>query len=342
MMERDLSPLDFTSIKATWIRFSSDSLTDYEWKEYCPAVFRKLQELQNIDYEDYMLSVCDLETLTEVSSPGKAIGMLYLTKDEQFVIKTIRKSEVKVLLEILPNYYRHMRKYGASLLTKFYGLHVMRRVGGAKVYFVVSGNILHSDAYIHLCYDLKGSPQGRTINKAGVNERTTLKDVDFGFSFYLEPLIRNRLLAQIKYDCEFLEAQGLMDYSFLLGMHVEAPQRVFYNRKSLKNTNPELTLADICQQPFRPGFKFGVKMPARAVKTPNDEKGIIEEGFDVSLYFGIIDILQDYNVVKRIEHAYKSLHYDSKLISAVNPNLYSTRFQEFLQRVFVSEDADFC
>lgn len=44
MMEKDLSPLDFTSIKATWIRFpkkfSSDSLTDYEWKEYCPAVFR--------------------------------------------------------------------------------------------------------------------------------------------------------------------------------------------------------------------------------------------------------------------------------------------------------------
>lgn len=40
---------------------------------------------------------------------------------------------MKVLLEMLPNYYHHVRKYGASLLTKFYGLHVVRPVGGLKV-----------------------------------------------------------------------------------------------------------------------------------------------------------------------------------------------------------------
>lgn len=28
---------------------------------------------------------------------------------------------------------------------------------------------------------------------------------------------------QIKYDCEFLEAEGIMDYSFLLGIHIEGP-----------------------------------------------------------------------------------------------------------------------
>ncbi|WVZ23547.1 hypothetical protein V8G54_002091 [Vigna mungo] len=42
---------------------------------------------------------------------------------------------------------------------------------------------------------------------------------------------------------------------------------------------------------------------------------------EVILYFGIIDILQDYDISKKIEHAYKSLQVDSTSISAVDPKL---------------------
>lgn len=44
------------------------------------------------------------------------------------------------------------------------------------------------------------------------------------------------------------------------------------------------------------------------------------------LYFGIIDILQDYDISKKLEHAYKSLQVDPASISVVDPKLYSERF----------------
>lgn len=76
-------------------------------------------------------------------------------------------------------------------------------------------------------------------------------------------------------------------------------------------------------------------MPARAELIPGkQEKQMFHEVYDVVLYLGIIDILQDYNMSKKIEHAYKSIQFDSLSISAVDPNFYSRRFLEFIQKVF--------
>lgn len=61
------------------------------------------------------------------------------------------------------------------------------------------------------------------------------------------------------------------------------------------------------------------------------------ETYEVVLYFGIIDILQDYDISKKLEHAYKSLHADPTSISAVDPKLYSKRFRDFIGRIFVEE-----
>lgn len=76
-------------------------------------------------------------------------------------------------------------------------------------------------------------------------------------------------------------------------------------------------------------------MPARAEKiTGIQEVETLHETYDVVLYLGIIDILQEYNMGKKIEHAYKSLQFDSLSISAVDPTFYSKRFLEFIQKVF--------
>lgn len=61
------------------------------------------------------------------------------------------------------------------------------------------------------------------------------------------------------------------------------------------------------------------------------------ETCDVVLYFGIIDILQDYDISKKLEHAYKSLQVDPSSISAVDPKLYSKRFRDFVGRIFVGD-----
>lgn len=73
-------------------------------------------------------------------------------------------------------------------------------------------------------------------------------------------------------------------------------------------------------------------MPARA-----EQRGQGGGSFEAILYFGIIDILQDYDISKKLEHAYKSLQADSASISAVDPKLYSRRFRDFIRRIFVED-----
>eukprot|EP00479_Gromia_sphaerica_P006943 TRINITY_DN213_c0_g1_i1.p3 TRINITY_DN213_c0_g1~~TRINITY_DN213_c0_g1_i1.p3 ORF type:complete len:52 (-),score=11.39 TRINITY_DN213_c0_g1_i1:222-377(-) len=46
---------------------------------------------------------------------------------------------------------------------------------------------------------------------------------------------------------------------------------------------------------------------------------------------GIIDVLQKYNTKKQMEHALKSIQYDAKTISAVNPSEYGERLLDFLR-----------
>lgn len=49
-----------------------------------------------VDAADYMLSICGNDALRELSSPGKSGSFFYLTHDDRYMIKTVKKSEVKV------------------------------------------------------------------------------------------------------------------------------------------------------------------------------------------------------------------------------------------------------
>lgn len=47
-------------------------------------------------------------------------------------------------------------------------------------------------------------------------------------------------------------------------------------------------------------------------------------------YTGIIDILQQYNATKKLEHLFKSMRYDRHEISAVDAEEYASRFVQFV------------
>ncbi|KAJ7962505.1 Phosphatidylinositol-4-phosphate 5-kinase family protein [Quillaja saponaria] len=292
-LEKELSPNDFKESKTNWIKYSRGTVTEFELKFFCPAVFRNILEIQNVDYNEYMLSVSEEDLIRKVALPGKCGSVILPSMDDRFVVKVLRKSEVKVILDMLPNYYLHMKTYRASLLSKLYGLHLVRPAGGVKVYFAVLSNEMKSDLRMHSFYDLKGSPKGRNSSKVVVDEGAIQKDVDLDFCFYLDPLVRHRLIRQIKYDCEFLEAEGIMNYSFLLGIHIEAQNegefigrsptsakqstcgRSSISKRELSKCtsegfdNAEITLSHFYSEKnssvCSPGCKFGEKMPARAV-----------------------------------------------------------------------------
>ena len=58
--------------------------------------FRNLRQMFKLDAAEYMMSICGDDGLTEISSPGKSGSIFYLSHDDRFVIKTLKKSELQV------------------------------------------------------------------------------------------------------------------------------------------------------------------------------------------------------------------------------------------------------
>ncbi|KAJ6793046.1 phosphatidylinositol 4-phosphate 5-kinase 9-like [Iris pallida] len=395
IQRREVRSSDFGHRASFWMNFpkSGSQLTpshhseDFKWKDYCPMVFRNLRDMFKIDAADYMISICGNSALRELSSPGKSGSVFFLSQDDRFMIKTLRKSEVQVLLRMLPNYHHHVRSYENTLITKFFGLHRVKPLSGQKFRFVVMGNMFCTELRIHRRFDLKGSSLGRSADKVEIDENTILKDLDLNYCFYLEPSWRDELFKQIEIDSKFLESQRIMDYSLLLGVHYRAPQYLRPQASLQRSlTTDRLTILseedaqeeEMFNYPqglvlvprgskgngavvgphirgsslrasaagdeevdlLLPGtaklqIQLGVNMPARAEHIPEkDDTQVFHDVYDVVLYLGIIDILQEYNMTKKIEHAYKSLQFDSLSISAVDPEFYSDRFLSFIQTVF--------
>ncbi|VAI26207.1 unnamed protein product [Triticum turgidum subsp. durum] len=385
---RELSRADFDPRDKFWTRFPPagsrttppHSSDEFRWKDYCPMVFRHMRrKLFGVDPADYMLAICGDDALRELSSPGKSGSFFYLTHDERFMIKTVKKSEVKLLIRMLPSYHKHVKRYNNSLITRFYGVHSVKPYGGHKVRFIVMGNLFCSEHRIHRRYDLKGSSYGRKSDRfeEETGDATTLKDLDLNFAFRMQRSWYKELHEQLRRDCAFLESEGIMDYSLLVGVHfcddiVPASKMASSTfttftklsanmlsacQNSVSVSEPCLSAKDLDKMAdhlnFRkPLARLGAHMPARAERTsmsdidpfPSGDGGFSSgrsksggEAYDVILYFGIIDILRDYDISKRLEHAYKSLQTDPSSISAVDPRLYSQRFQDFMGRVFIKE-----
>lgn len=62
----------------------------------CLIAFRNLREMFKLDAAEYMMSICGDDGLRELSSPGKSGSIFYLSHDDKFVIKTLKRTELKV------------------------------------------------------------------------------------------------------------------------------------------------------------------------------------------------------------------------------------------------------
>ncbi|XP_073045367.1 phosphatidylinositol 4-phosphate 5-kinase 6-like isoform X1 [Primulina eburnea] len=360
----DLKAMAFDPKDKIWTRFPPEGSKhtpphqscEFKWKDYCPLVFRTLRKLFKVDPADYMISICGNDALRELSSPGKSGSFFYLTNDDRYMIKTMKKSEVKqVLKRMLPAYYKHVRAFENTLVTKFFGLHCVRMTGPAqkKVRFVIMGNLFCTEYVIHRRFDLKGSSHGRLTDKpeSDIDPTTTLKDLDLNFIFRLQKSWYQDFCRQVNRDCDFLELERIMDYSLLVGIHL---REISHSGEPL---NTEASVSDVpTSQQSRSdvdthnnhnrwtSINLGSNMPARAeltVRRNNPESQLVGEPtgeyYDVILVFGIIDILQDYDISKKLEHAYKSFQFDATSISAVEPRQYSKRFRDFIFKIFTED-----
>ncbi|XP_039976854.1 phosphatidylinositol 4-phosphate 5-kinase type-1 alpha-like [Xiphias gladius] len=342
--ERDVLLQDFEVVESIFFPNEGSNLTpahhygDFRFKTYAPIAFRYFREMFGIRPDDYMYSLCN-ESLIELSNSGASGSLFYVSSDDEYIIKTVQHKEAEFLQKLLPGYFMNLNQNKRTLLPKFYGLYCVQ-AGGKNIRIVVMNNLLPSAVRMHLKYDLKGSTYKR---RASAKEREkavpTYKDLDFmqdmPDGLLLEGDKYSAVYKTIQRDCLLLQSFKIMDYSLLVGIHnidqacreqaseeavaAAMDQRRPQGQKSLYSTAIEAIQAEAGSMgSLDTGDKTG-GIPARNSK-----------GERLLVYIGIIDIMQSYRLVKKLEHSWKALVHDGDTVSVHRPSFYAERFQKFM------------
>ncbi|KAK1806068.1 hypothetical protein P4O66_013116 [Electrophorus voltai] len=208
--ERDVLMQDFYVVESIFFPSEGSNLTpahhfpDFRFKTYAPVAFRYFRELFGIRPDDYLYSLCN-EPLIELSNPGASGSVFYVTKDDEFIIKTVMHKEAEFLQKLLPGYYMNLNQNPRTLLPKFFGLYCVQS-GGKNIRMVVMNNILPRVVRMHLKYDLKGSTYKRRASKKEREKaKPTFKDLDFmqdiPEGLMLDADTYNALVKTLQRDC---------------------------------------------------------------------------------------------------------------------------------------------
>jgi len=316
----------------------------FTFKDYFPMVFRDLRQRFGINSELYLRSVCGSEALRELSTPGKSGSLFFHSWDDRFILKTVPKAETSTLKKILPQYYFHMMQNKESLITRFFGLYriTTHKINARRrhIRIVVMNNFLPTRVAIHEKYDLKGSTLGRQASPTELlSPYVTLKDLDFVRSgpLLIDRTLRERLLNQLGYDLLFLSSINIMDYSFLVGLHI--PSRESRPNGQGWNATP-LSPSDEVRQDAELSFSSNrMERPSLSDRV-GGWIGKNMKGETVHIFFGIIDILDEYSLRKESEHFLKTrlLCAGSLSVSVCEPSMYAQRLKKFIKEAFLPKE----
>lgn len=234
-----------------------------------------------------------------------------------------------------------------TLLPKFFGLYLYSSLA-QKFRFVIMNNLLPTQLSLSETYDVKGSTYNRRAsNKELLKINPTLKDLDFmerhPNGIRLDAIYRDLLLSTLERDVRVLASFKIMDYSLLVGIHdITAHGKVDCPCTSLTLTKTKFTTIHRIQN-----ISYGLRgLPTKNVagSSVNYYGGLPahdERGHHLLVFVGIIDILQNYRLTKRLEHRFKSIVHDGSTISVNKPEFYRKRFLEFCQsRIFPAVDSN--
>lgn len=180
------------------------------------------------------------------------------------------------------------------------------------------GNIFPPHKDIHEIYDLKGSTFGRIVEKESQIDKTvTLKDLNWiqrKRHLILGPRKATSFMNQLKNDCKFLAKMNIMDYSLLIGIHDIKKGNFDKVRQNILTLLKEDRIEDN-KVHFEQNYFKNVPKERKFCIFYSDEGGYQSTFKDNSYgseiyYIGIIDIFTPYSLIKRVEHAFKSLQYD--------------------------------
>ena len=321
------------------ISIKSKSGDEVMFYDYAPHVFRWLRSVVKISSALYRNSF--EQTTKERVSEGKSGAFFYFTQDRKYVVKTLKREELKFLLSILPKYCEYVANHPQTLIARFFGCHAITMYG-KTVHFVVIQSVFDTTFQIHERFDLKGSWVGRLEGRKPTGTVAVCKycskeftvggshdqrcdarqgglrhvydqvgkDLNWNRQMCIPPTTAARLAKQLEQDTNFLARINSIDYSLLVGIHHRS-----FNVSHSSESMFDLSSYDM-DAPFHRATMGG--MGVEIVHGPG-------------IYFvGMIDILQQWNLRKRMEHFARVflMMQDRHGISVVPARQYAERFQQ--------------
>lgn len=263
---------------------------------------------------------------------GRSGSFFFFSHDRKFIIKTMSTTELQLMLRILPKYVAHIKQHKQTLLSKILGVFTVKTESFDEVHVMIMENTLRFKDPDNLKYifDLKGSTVDRAV-KGYTKPTTTLKDLNFlvaaekidNFTA-LGPELRRKLSAAVEHDVEFLRAQGLMDYSLLLGIEQEQQEELAHSQRSRRESARLVNLVSSGKAKAEAYANIDIA----EVFAENHRFKVDDKVF----HFSIIDYLQQWNLSKKGERFAKTLilNKDGDKLSAIEPDSYANRFRQFV------------
>jgi 1-phosphatidylinositol-4-phosphate 5-kinase len=213
---------------------------EYPFKAFAPEIFDQIRLNERIDNNRYLnvLSASANERLSE----GASGAFMFFCGGGEYIVKTIRAREAKVLHTSLPLYAKFLKKYPESMLCRILGSYSLEMFSQV-FYFVVMLNCFDPHAFVNDRFDIKGSWVGRSAEpskkgrkvvcrhcneyfvadkheqcRAVVGEHeanVVLKDNDLRTKISLPPEDARRVLSILKRDSDLLGRLGVLDYRFV-------------------------------------------------------------------------------------------------------------------------------
>lgn len=305
----------------TFTHFSFDN-EKYEFIEYFPKVFSNLRQKMCISKKEYSTCFNTSNFLFNLitgkqTNLNKIINENFIEKSSifpehfcfyspngKYLIKTLNENEFEILQKILPSYYEHLITSKHSLLERILGIYKIT-YRAKKIYFYVSKNIFATkdNVKVNLFYDLKGSIYKRS------SDIQPYKDLDFISK--KEKIIINKeekfeVFTTLQSDTQFLQNNNITNYSFFIGIgdSTEDDENISISQNTSTSS----------------------KERERNFYANSSNKNIV-------YFFGVVDILKDYDGKKKIEKFFKSFT-QGKGISCQPPKEYRERFIQFIRKCF--------
>ncbi|CAF2212729.1 unnamed protein product [Rotaria magnacalcarata] len=354
------------------------SLADFDFEAYELDTFHKLLNIYGINADSLRQQICDgeLKEIVNPSSSGSLLYLTsnstYLIKTARdYDAKFIQQ-------KFLHAYYEHIKQTPGTFIAKLCGLYgyipyISQQIGitvdSFTLRFVIFSNIIPANIDIHEKYDVKGSSYKRDANfSERIKSSVTFKDNDFRDLHPQGLKIPNNIYRHLKEvltrDVEFLEKLNIMDYSLLLiihnmdnpippkrsgslealmgGIHDAMLSCMLEQRNESDNSNTIESRSSLRMR--KPNETLGFiyeEIPTFDVEYAKEYGGIPainEKGEHLLVFFGIIDILQTFDICKVMQRHYQTVENPDvvKERSIVDAVFYAKRFKEFVfNRVFL-------